>query len=213
MKKLADGARTEFSGRRVQNRRRPRSFRLLSRPPRPPKVPNSNCRSPPPVRRSPPYPPLRYRGSRSYSTAPGSAPGPPGPPEGPELDLPAPPAGPPPAAVSAAAVPRFALVLDRADVEGRADRLDRLLGLRHGAVLSDVQPDVAPHEGGVPVVDQERLVLPYLADLVVPEGQEDRPGLVTDRRLDELPCLAELRRDLSLFAEPNDLHQDVYLLG
>src|SRR3990170_5401466 len=69
MKNLADGARTEFSGRRVQNRRRPRSFRLLSRPPRPPKVPNSNCRSPPPVRRSPPYPPLRYRGSRSYSTA------------------------------------------------------------------------------------------------------------------------------------------------
>src|SRR6266496_4502756 len=60
------------------------------------------------------------------------------------------------AAVSATAVARLALVFDRADVEGRVDVPDRLLRLRHRAVLSDVQSDVSAHEGHVAVVDQER---------------------------------------------------------
>src|SRR5213083_878763 len=130
--------------------------------------------------------------------------------EGPELELPVPPAA---AAVAAASIAGLALVLDRADVEGGVHRLDRLIRLRHRPILADVQPDVASHEGHVAVVDQDRLILLDLTDLVVPQGEKDRCGLVPNRRLDELSRFAELRRDLSLFAQPDDLHQDIYLLG
>src|SRR5712691_1443779 len=134
--------------------------------------------------------------------------------ERPELELPvAATTVPSLAAVAAASVAGLAFVLDCADVERRVDRVDRLFRLRHRAVLSDVQPDVAPHEGDVAVVDQERLVLVDLANLVVPQGQQDRRGLVSDRRFDELSCLAEFRRNLSLFTQPDDLDQDIYLLG
>src|SRR5437867_869206 len=134
--------------------------------------------------------------------------------EGAELELPVPAAAAASlAAVTATAVAGLALVFDRADVEGRVDVPDRLLRLRHRAVLSDVQSDVSAHEGHVAVVDEERLVLRHLPDLVVPEGQEHGCGLVPDRRFDELSCLAELRRHVSLFAQPDDLDQDVYLLG
>src|SRR2546428_12411239 len=84
------------------------------------------------------------------------------------------------AAVATASVARLALVFHRADVQGGVDGLDGLVRLRHRAVLSDVQPDVAPHEGDVAVVNQERLILLDVPDLVVPERQEDRAGLVTD---------------------------------
>src|SRR5213083_1455456 len=130
--------------------------------------------------------------------------------EGPELELPVPPAA---ATVAAASIAGLALLLDRADVEGGVHRLDRLIRLRHRPILADVQPDVASHEGHVAVVDQERLILLDLTDLVVPEGEQDRGGLVPNRRLDELSRFAELRRDLSLFTQPDDLHQDIYLLG
>src|SRR5213596_3180456 len=135
--------------------------------------------------------------------------------EGPELELPVPPAAAAAslAAVAAASIAGLALVLDRADVEGGVHRLDRLIRLRHRPILADVQPDVASHEGHVAVVDQDRLILLDLTDLVVPEGEQDRGGLVTNRRLDELSRFAELRRDLSLFTQPDDLHQDIYLLG
>src|SRR6266550_2861793 len=117
------------------------------------------------------------------------------------------------AAVAAASIAGLALVLDRADVEGGVHRLNRLVRLRHRPILADVQPDVASHEGHVAVVDQDRLILLDLTDLVVPEGEQDRRGLVPNRRLDELSRFAELRRDLSLFTQPDDLHQDIYLLG
>src|SRR5439155_5623786 len=135
--------------------------------------------------------------------------------EGPEFEVTAPPAGAAAslAAVAAASIAGLALVLDRADVEGGVHRLDRLVRLRHRPVFADVQPDVASHEGHVAVVDQDRLILLDLTDLVVPEGEEDRRGLVPNRRLDELSRFAELRRDLSLFTQPDDLHQDIYLLG
>src|SRR3989454_3239144 len=135
--------------------------------------------------------------------------------EGPELELPlsAAAALPSLAAVATASVARLALVLDRADVERRVDVLDQLLRLRHRAVLPDVQPDVPAHEGDVAVVDEERLVLVDLPDLVVPQGQEDGPGLVAYRRFDELSRFAELRRDLSLFTQTDDLDQDIHLLG
>src|SRR5213592_969720 len=68
--------------------------------------------------------------------------------------------------------------------------------------------DRADVEGGV-----HRLDRLDLTDLVVPEGEQDRGGLVPNRRLDELSRFAELRRDLSLFTQPDDLHQDIYLLG
>src|SRR5213596_1010161 len=135
--------------------------------------------------------------------------------EGPELELPVPSAAAAAslAAVAAASIAGLALVLDRADVEGGVHRLDRLIRLRHRPILADVQPDVASHEGHVAVVDQDRLILLDLTDLVVPQGDKDRCGLVPNRRLDELSRFAELRRDLSLFAQPDDLHQDIYLLG
>src|SRR5438132_7854389 len=135
--------------------------------------------------------------------------------EGPELELPVPPAAAAAslAAVAATSIAGLALVLDRADVEGGVHRLDRLVRLRHRPVFADVQPDVASHEGHVAVVDQDRLILLDLTDLVVPQGEKDRCGLVPNRRLDELSRFAELRRDLSLFAQPDDLHQDIYLLG
>src|SRR5881396_2163413 len=119
----------------------------------------------------------------------------------------------PVASTAAASIAGLALVLDRADVEGGVHRLDRLIRLRHRPILADVQPDVASHEGHVAVVDQDRLILLDLTDLVVPEGEQDRGGLVPNRRLDELSRFAELRRDLSLFTQPDDLHQDIYLLG
>src|SRR5207245_6256877 len=109
------------------------------------------------------------------------------------------------AAVSTAPVARLALVLDRADVERRVDVLDHLLRLRHRAVLPDVQSDVPAHEGDVAVVDEERLVLVDTPDLVVPERQEDGPGLVAYRRFDELSRFAEFRRDLSLFTQTDHL--------
>src|SRR2546428_803497 len=135
--------------------------------------------------------------------------------EGPDLDLPlsAAAALPSLAAVATASVARLALVLDRADVERRVDVLNQLLRLRHRAVLPDVQPDVAAHKGDVAVVDEERLVLVDLPDLVVPQGQEDGPGLVAYRRFDELSRFAELRRDLSLFTQTDDLDQDIHFLG
>src|SRR5437660_8008176 len=135
--------------------------------------------------------------------------------EGPELELPVPSAAAAAslAAVAAASIAGLALVLDRADVEGGVHRLDRLIRLRHRPIFADVQPDVASHEGHVAVVDQDRLILLDLTDLVVPEGEQDRRGLVPNRRLDELSRFAELRRDLSLFTQPDDLHQDIYLLG
>src|SRR5467141_4525749 len=134
--------------------------------------------------------------------------------ERPELELPVAAATVPSlAAIAATSVAGLAFVLDRADVERRVDRVDGLFRLRHRAVLSDVESDVAAHEGDVAVVNQERLVLVDLADLVVPQGQQDRRGLVSDRRFDELSCLAEFRRNLSLFAQPDDLDQDIYLLG
>src|SRR5437016_1060891 len=127
--------------------------------------------------------------------------------EGPEFELPVPPAAAAAslAAVAAASIAGLALVLDRADVEGGVHRLDRLVRLRHRPVFADVQPDVASHEGHVAVVDQDRLILLDLTDLVVPEGEQDRRGLVPNRRLDELSRFAELRRDLSLFTQPDDL--------
>src|SRR5919197_1283658 len=102
--------------------------------------------------------------------------------EGPELELSVPAAASTAAfaAVSAAAVSRFAFVLDRADVEGRVDRLDRLIRLGHRAVLPDVQPDVLPNEGHVAVVHEHRLVLLDLTDLLLRKGQEDRGGVVPD---------------------------------
>src|SRR5256714_14958072 len=135
--------------------------------------------------------------------------------EGPELELPVPSAAAAAslAAVAAASIAGLALVLDRADVEGGVHRLDRLVRLRHRSILADVQPDVPSHVRHVAVVDQDRLILLDLTDLVVPEGEQDRVGLVPNRRLDELSGFAELRRDLSLFAQPDDLHQDIYLLG
>src|SRR5256886_8042941 len=134
--------------------------------------------------------------------------------EGPELELSVPSAATASlAAVAAASVAGLALVFDRADVEGGVHRLDRLVRLRHRPVLADVEPDVAAHKGHVAVVDQDRLILLDLTDLVVPEGEQDRRGLVPNRRLDELSRFAELRRDLSLFAQPDDLYQDIYLLG
>src|SRR5437870_5134654 len=99
--------------------------------------------------------------------------------EGPELELPVPPAAAATslAAVAATSIAGLALVLDRADVEGGVHRLDRLVRLRHRPVFADVQPDVASHEGHVAVVDQDRLILLDLTDLVVPEGEQDRRGL------------------------------------
>src|SRR5207245_11726979 len=97
------------------------------------------------------------------------------------------------AAVATASVARLALVLDRADVERRVDVLDQLLRLRHRAVLPDVQPDVPAHEGDVAVVDEERLVLVDLPDLLVPQGQEDGPGCVASRRFTELSRFPHLR--------------------
>src|SRR5436309_5127370 len=75
--------------------------------------------------------------------------------EGPELELSVPSAAAAAslAAVAAASIAGFALVLDRANVEGGVHRLDRLVRLRHRAILADVQPDVAAHEGHVAVVD------------------------------------------------------------
>src|SRR5436853_5492281 len=135
--------------------------------------------------------------------------------EGAELELPVPSAAAAAslAAVATAPVARLALVLDRTDIEGGVHRLDRLVRLRHRPILADVQPDVAAHEGHVAVVDQDRLILLDLTNLVVPQGEQDRGGLVPNRRLDELSRFAELRRDLSLFPQPDDLHQDIYLLG
>src|SRR5947208_3814001 len=135
--------------------------------------------------------------------------------QGPELELPVPSAAAAAslAAVAAASIAGLALVLDRADVEGGVHRFDRLVRLRHRPVFADVQPDVASHEGHVAVVDQDRLILLDLTDLVIPEGEQDRRGLVPNRRLDELSRFAELRRDLSLLTQPDDLHQDIYLLG
>src|SRR5437016_7324257 len=135
--------------------------------------------------------------------------------EGPELELPVPSATATAAlaAVAATSITGLALVLDRADVEGGVHRLDRLVRLRHRPVFADVQPDVASHEGHVAVVDQDRLTLLALTDLLVPQGARDPRGLVPNRRLDELSRFAELRRDLSLFTQPDDLHQDIYLLG
>src|SRR6266508_103534 len=133
--------------------------------------------------------------------------------EGPEFELPVPAAAAASlAAVSATAVPGLALVFDRADVEGRVDVPDRLFRLRHRAVLSDVQSDVSAHEGHVAVVDQERLVLRHLADLVVPEGQEHGCGLVPDRRFDEFSCPPEFQRNPPPSPQPNDLNQTFYLL-
>src|SRR5881396_1709975 len=117
------------------------------------------------------------------------------------------------AAVATAPVARLALVFDCAYVERRVDVLDHLLRLRHRAVLPDVQSDVPAHEGDVAVVDEERLVLVDTPDLVVPEGQEDGPGLVANRRFDELSRFAEFRRDLSLFTQTDHLDQDIHLLG
>src|SRR5947199_804282 len=135
--------------------------------------------------------------------------------EGPELELPvsAATALTSLAAVATAPVARLALVFDCADVERRVDVLDHLLRLRHRAVLPDVQSDVPAHEGDVAVVDEERLVLVDTPDLVVPEGQEDGPGLVANRRFDELSRFAEFRRDLSFFTQTSHLGQDIHLLG
>src|SRR5213592_330783 len=84
--------------------------------------------------------------SAAAATAPAAA-------EGPELELPVPSAAAAAslAAVAAASIAGLALVLDRADVEGRVDGLDRLVRLRHRPVLADVQPDMAAHEGHVAV--------------------------------------------------------------
>src|SRR5207302_4649549 len=124
--------------------------------------------------------------------------------EGPELELPVPSAAAAAslAAVAAASIAGLALVLDRADVEGGVHRLDRLVRLRHRPVFADVQPDVASHEGNVAVVVQDRLILLDLTDLVVPQGDKDRRGLVPTRRLDQLSRFPELRRDLSPYTQP-----------
>src|SRR5712692_3401841 len=135
--------------------------------------------------------------------------------EGPELELPVPSAAPAAslAAVATASVARLALVFDCTDIERGVHRVDRLVRLRHRPILADVQPDVAAHEGHVAVVDQDRLILLDLANLVVPQGEQDRRGLVPNRRLDELSRFAELRRDLSLFTQAYHLDQDIHLLG
>src|SRR3989454_1244228 len=135
--------------------------------------------------------------------------------EGPELELPvsASAALTSLAAVATAPVARLALVFDCADIERRVDVLDHLLRLRHRAVLPDVQSDVPAHEGDVAVVDEERLVLVDTPDLVIPEGQEDGPGLVANRRFDEVSRFAAFRRDLSLFTQTDHLDQDIHLLG
>src|SRR5713226_1943274 len=135
--------------------------------------------------------------------------------EGPELELPVPSAAPAAslAAVATASVARLALVFDRTDIERGVHRVDRLVRLRHRPILADVQPDVAAHEGHVAVVDQDRLILLDLANLVVPQGEQDRRGFVPNRRFDELSRFAELRRDLSLFTQAYHLDQDIHLLG
>src|SRR5207302_1203781 len=76
--------------------------------------------------------------------------------EGPELELPVPPAAAATslAAVAATSIAGLALVLDRADVEGGVHRVDRLVRLCHRRVFADVLPDVASHEGHVAVFDQ-----------------------------------------------------------
>jgi len=119
----------------------------------------------------------------------------------------------PSAAVSAAAVPGLALVLDRAHVQGRVHGLEGRLGLRQAAVLADVEADVSAHQAHVAVVDEHDLVLGDLSNLVVPQGQEDRSSLVPDRGLDELSGFAEPGGNLSLFTQPDDLGQDIHLLG
>src|SRR6267143_5132701 len=135
--------------------------------------------------------------------------------EGAELELSVPSAGAAAslAAVATASVARLALVLDCTDVERGVHRLDRLVRLRHRPILADVQADVAAHEGHVAVVNQDRLILLDLTNLVVPQGEQDRRGFVPDRRLDELSRFAELRRDLSLFTQAYHLDQDIHWLG
>src|SRR5437762_2005255 len=75
-----------------------------------------------------------------------------------------------------------------------------------------VESGLEPSPAAVATIPVASTAAAAAATTAAAEGPElELP--VPSRRLDELSRFAELRRDLSLFTQPDDLHQDIYLLG